>query len=75
VQPFVDPQPARFDKPKKEYYLSFGGLPAKLITTKKSLLELFGSQKDEMDTFISKNKLSIREEGELKKIVAHFNSL
>ena len=75
VQPFADPQPARFDKPKKEYYLSFGGLPAKLITTKKSFLELFGNQKDELDAFISKNKLSIREEGELKKIVAHFNSL
>lgn len=75
VQPFVDPQPARFDKPKKEYYLSFGGLPAKLITTKKSFLELFGSQKDEMDAYISKNKLSIREEGELIKIVAYFNSL
>jgi len=75
VQPFADPQPARFDKPKKEYYLSFGSFPAKLITTKKSLLELFGSQKDEMDAYISKNKLSIREEGELIKIVAHFNSL
>jgi hypothetical protein len=74
-KPFSDPKPARFDNPKKEYYLSFGGLPAKLITTKKSFLELFGNQKDEMDAFISKNKLSIKEDGELKKIVAHFNSL
>jgi len=75
VQPFVDPQPARFDAPKKEYYMTIDGAPAKLITNKKSLLELFGNRKDEMESYISKNKLSVREDDSLKKIVAHFNSL
>jgi len=75
AQAFVDPKPARFEAPKKEYYIALSDLPAKLITNKKSLLELFGNRKDEMESYISKNKLSIRADDELTKIIAHFNSL
>ena len=75
VQAFVDPKPARFDAPKKEYYIALEGAPAKLITNKKSLLEFFGNRKDEMESYISKNKLSVREDDGLTKIIAHFNTL
>lgn len=75
AQAFADPKPARFEVPKKEYYIAFEGVPAKLITSKKSLLELFGNRKDEMESYMSKNKLSIREDGALTKIFVHFNSL
>jgi len=75
VQPFVDPKPARFDAPKKEFYVTLLGVPAKLIANKKSLLELFGERKDEMESYISKNKLSIRADDDLTKIIAHFNTL
>ena len=75
VKAFVDPKPARFEAPKKEYYITFDGTPAKLVTNKKNMLELFGNQKDEMESYISKNKLSIREDDALTKIVAHYNSL
>lgn len=72
---YVDAKPARFDAPSKEYYLIFKDASAKLITNKKSLLELFGNQKDEMESYISKNKLSVKEDDTLKKIVSHYNSL
>jgi len=75
AQAFADPKPARFDVPKKEYYVAFEGAPAKLITNKKSLLELFGDRKDEMESYISKNKLSIREDDAMTKIIVRFNSL
>ncbi len=75
VQAFADPKPARFDTPKKEYYMVIDGAPAKLFTNKKSLLELFGNRKDEMETYISKNKLSVKDNNELIKIVSYFNSL
>jgi len=75
AQAFADPKPARFDAPKKEYFIAFEGAPAKLITNKKSLLELFGDRKDEMESYMSKNKLSIREDDALTKIFVHFNSL
>src|SRR5674476_1127035 len=75
VQAFADPKPARFDTPKKEYYMKIDEAPAKLFTNKKSLLELFGNRKDEMESYISKNKLSVREDDSLKNIIAYFNSL
>lgn len=75
VQAFVDPKPARFDPPQKEYYIALDSTAAKLITNKKNLLEIFGNRKDEMESYISKNKLSVRENDALIKIVSHFNSL
>lgn len=75
VKAFVDPKPARFEEAQKEYYISFDGAPAKLITNKKNLLELFGTQKTEMESYISKNKLSVKGDDALTKIVVHYNSL
>ena len=75
VKAFADPKPARFDEVQKTYYISIDGGIAQQITTKKKLLELFGSKKDEMETFISKNKLSIRGDDALTKIITQFNSL
>jgi hypothetical protein len=75
VKAYVDPKPARFDEAQKEHYLSVAGAPAKLITNKKKLLESFGSQMKEMESYISKNRLSVKEDDGLTKIVAHFNLL
>lgn len=75
VKAFADPMPARFDPPLKDYYLMIDGKPANVISGKKGLLELFGAQKDEMESFISKNKLSIKKDDDLTKIVVHYNSL
>jgi hypothetical protein len=74
-QPFVNPKPARFDPPIKQYYLSFDGAPAKLIQNKKKLLELFGNKMEEMESYISKNKLSVKEDESLKKIIVYYNAL
>jgi len=75
AKPFGDPKPARFEAPVKEYYIAFEGTPAKLIINKKKFIDLFGNQKDEMESFITKNKLSIRDDDALTKIVSHYNSL
>jgi hypothetical protein len=75
AKPFEDPKPARFDAPVKEYYLAFGVTPAKLVINKKKFLEFFGDQKSEMEEFISKNKLSIKDDESMKKIIAHYNTL
>ena len=74
-QPFGNQRPARFDPPIKRYYLSFETAPAKLILNKKKLLELFGNHKNEMDSYISKNNLSIKEDVSFKKIITYYNSL
>ena len=75
VKAFADPKPARFDEIQKTYFISIDSGIAQQITNKKKLLELFGARKDEMETFISKNKLSIRGDDALTKIIAHYNSL
>lgn len=75
VKAFVEPKPARFDTPVKDYYLAIDGTPANFISGKKGLLELFGTHKSEMESFISKNRLSIKKDDDLTKIVVHFNGL
>jgi hypothetical protein len=75
VKAYSDAKPARYGPPQKTYYIAFNDTPAKIIINKKSLLELFGAQKNEMDTYISKNKLSIRGDDAMTKIVVHYNSL
>ena len=72
---FSDPQPARFDQVFEQYFLTIEGAPAKLISNKKSLLGMFGDKKGEMESYISKNKLSIKNEYSLMNMIAHFNSL
>jgi hypothetical protein len=74
VKAYAEPKPARFDVVLKEYYITFGDAPAKLITNKKGLLELFGNQEDAMKSYISKNKLSVKGDDALTKIVVHYNN-
>ncbi len=72
---FSDYKPVRFDDIEKQFFIAIQDYPAKLVGGKKVLLSILGDNKNEMDAFISKNKLSIKDEEELKKIILHFNSL
>ncbi len=72
---FSDYQPARFEDPDKQYFIAFEGAPAQLISNKKSLVRMFGAHQNEMESFISKNKLSIKDDEEMVKIISHFNTL
>ena len=74
VKAFAEPKPARFETQVKDYYLAIDGTPANFISGKKGLLELFGAHKDEMESFISKNRLSIKKDDDLTQIVVHYNS-
>jgi len=75
VKAYAEPKPARFDTPVKDHYLSIDGAPAKLITNKKGLLEMFGDKKSAIESYISKNKVSAKGDDGLTKIVVHYNSL
>ena len=75
VKAFAESKPARFDAPAKDYYLAIDGTPAHFISGKKGLLELFGAHQGEMESFISKNRLSIKKDNDLTQIVVHYNSL
>lgn len=75
LQGFADPKPARFDDFSETYYISIKNLPAKKISNNKKFTEIFAEKKKDMDSFISKQKLSLKKVDDLKKIVAYYNSL
>jgi len=75
VKAFADPKPARFEEAQKEHYFSMEGAAPQLIISKKNLLQLLEAHKSEMESYISKNKLSVRSDDDLTKIVVHYNSL
>ena len=72
---YSEAKPARFDAMQKTYYIAINDAPAQLIASKKGLIEMFGDKKEEMESFISKNKLSVKSNEALIKILAHYNSL
>ena len=75
VKAFAVQKPARFEEVQKQYFISIEGGAAKLLGNKKSLIEMFGEKKAEMETFISKNKLAVKGDDALTKILVHYNSL
>jgi len=75
VKAFAEPKPARFDPALKEYYITIDNAPAQLISNKKGLLEMFGDKKGSVETYISKNKIPVRGDDALTKIVVYYNSL
>lgn len=72
---FADPKPARFDNFAETYYISSGNSPARKIISKKILVELFVYKKHEVESFITKHKLSVKKGEDLNKIVKYYNSL
>lgn len=74
-QAFVDAKPAQFEDVEKQFFIMIEGSAAKLIPNKKGLLRFFGDKSKELETFISKNGLSVKDDESLIKIVTHYNSL
>jgi hypothetical protein len=72
---FADAKPARFGDLTETYYVSIKNAPARKILSNKKLIEVLGDKQKEVETFISKQKLSIKKVNDLKKIIAYYNSL
>jgi hypothetical protein len=73
AKPYVDPVPASFvSKPVAYFLLKEGEISE--ITNEKNLLETCGNS-EKIQAFIKENKLKMRKEEDLKKIVNFSNSL
>jgi len=72
---FAEAKPARFDDLSETYYVSVNNSPAKKISNSKKLLEILSDKQKDVDSFISKQKLSVKKPEDLKKIIAYYNSL
>jgi len=75
LKAYANPQPARFDDLKETYYVSFDNSPAKKILNNKKLIEILADKKNEVESFMSKQKLSARKAEDLIKIIKYYNSL
>lgn len=72
---YKDATPARFDRKPDTYYLRSGSEEAKLIESKKDLLEFFPDHNAEVEEFVKKNKVKDNDAGSLKELVKYYNSL
>jgi hypothetical protein len=75
LQGYAEKKPARFDDFVESYWVSIQEAPAQKVLTSKKLVEILGDKKNEVQTYINKQKLSIKKVNDLKKIIAYYNSL
>ena len=57
------------------YYVDRDGNLEEIKLKKSKVLKLMSDKKDELKSFLSENKLSFKEEGDIKKIFSYYNSI
>ena len=73
--PYKDPEPAKFIQRPNEYYMRNGKDAATKVETKKDLVNFFPDHKEEIESFIKKNKVKPGKEDKLIALVIYYNSL
>jgi len=73
--PFQEPQPAKFIRQVDAYYLRIEPTEAKLIGNRKDLFKLFPDRKEEIATFVKRNKIKTNKVEDLRKLLQFYNSL
>jgi hypothetical protein len=68
-------QPARFDRTDTFYLVSNRGVFYELPTNRRRFAAVFKEHNKEIDTYVRSNRLDIRNENDLEKIVKYFNTL
>lgn len=68
-------RPAKFTRVQDMYYYKIGNGDVIKIGSLKNLIESLPDKKDEMNTYSKKEKLSTKNEEELKKLVKYYNTL
>ena len=72
---YQEAKPPKFVATADTYYLKPEGKSAVRIKNKKDLLNVLADKSDALDSYISSNKLGVKEIADLAKIVAYYNSL
>ncbi len=68
-------QPARFDRTDTFYLVSNRGVFYELPNNRRRFVAVFKEHDKEIDTYIRSNRLDLRNENDLKKIVKYFNEI
>ncbi len=67
--------PPRFQRKPDSYYVKVGEEQAKRVNSKKELVGLFPAHKNELTSYIKKNKVKTNKEESLIALVRYYNSL
>lgn len=72
---YQDAEPAKFIRQADIYYIKVEPGEAKLVSTKKDLVNLFPDRNKEIAAFIKKNKIKTNKVESLTSLVQYYNSL
>lgn len=72
--PYQDAVPAKFLQKGDRYYIRIGLEAAAVTGNKKDVLALFPNHSDQLEAFIKKDKINVKKEDDLKKLVEYYNS-
>lgn len=64
-----------YSKEKDLYLLSYNGDFKKIDNSKKSLVDAFGAKSNEAELYLKTNKLNIKKESDLIKLISYMNTL
>lgn len=74
-EPYKEAEPAKFIQKDDRYYLRLGMESAVMCVNKKDVISFFPDHSSEIDSFIKENKINVKKEDELKKLLEYYNSL
>jgi len=72
---YKDPQPPKFERKPPAFYVSLNKKPAIPVRNLKSLLNVLKDHKKALVSFVHEQKIKIRREGDLKRLLVYYNTL
>lgn len=73
TKPYEQARPAKFLDHKDYYYIKVGENPAERVRNKKGVIKLSGDLGSSVEEYIKKEKIKIKKEEDLVKLVSHIN--
>lgn len=69
------PTPAKYSRTGDIYFFRISDGPVMRVESMKKLIEALPDKRDELTQFVKKEKLGIKEESDLKKLIKYYSSL
>ncbi|MBS0011564.1 MAG: hypothetical protein KFF49_09155 [Bacteroidales bacterium] len=75
TKPYQQAKPAKFLDHKDYYYLQVGEKPAQRVSNKRDIINLCGEKGAEVEKYIKEQKISLRRDYDLVKLVTYINNI
>lgn len=75
AQAYTSAIPPKFVRLSSKLYVKIGNTPARLYSNKKNLLAAFGDKKSAMAKYIKAERLNVKNEIDLVKLIKYYNTL